>query len=679
MDEPCKAFKQRVKAAIANPTLQIALDGNAERRKAVRLASYQSLPEGFEAVRAQARAIRQETIQHLDPYLAQFCERLQANGMIVHHAADAHAAQRIVLEIVQAHGARTVVKSKTMVGEEVHINRALEEAGINAVETDLGEYIVQLRHEPPAHIITPAVHLRREDVAQLFHEELGMPYTTDVKVMTDTARRVLRSAFLKAGVGITGVNLGVAQSGTLVLCSNEGNARMCTTLPPVHIALMGVERLVPTLADMAVILRLLSRSATGQKLTNYVSLIQSPRKKGDEDGAIERHVILLDNGRLRIAQGEMNGMLQCIRCGACLNICPVFREIGGHAYGSVYPGPIGALVSSAFFGIGEYGHLAKASSLCGACAEVCPVGVDFPTLLLRTRDEYIQQAPLPLIWRMGMKVYGWMAARSWAFHLAEKMGAWGMRLLPHYQGWVKWLPSLASAWTASRDFPPFAGKPFHERMKSGISAKYLPPKPLKLADNMPPSDPISVQTGTAQPLLERFTQEWQNLGGEFFSAPSQALPEVVLAWLKEQGIQEMLAWREEASEDTVLRETLLLLKRAGVTLREPFRHPAGEEYTLDAGLSGATCALADSGTLVVPGGGERILQASLMAPIHLAVLNAEHIHATMSEWLSGEGSELVINNPNTVLISGPSRTADIEMTLTIGMHGPERVVIFCYT
>jgi L-lactate dehydrogenase complex protein LldG len=254
-----------------------------------------------------------------------------------------------------------------------------------------------------------------------------------------------------------------------------------------------------------------------------------------------------------------------------------------------------------------------------------------------------------------------------------------MRFLPHHQGWVKWLPSVGSAGSASRDFPPFAVKPFHERMKSCVSAQYPAPKLLKLAGNITPSDPIPAQPSAAQPLLERFKKEWQNLGGEFFSASSRELPEVVLAWLKEQGVREMLAWREAASEDTVLRETLLLLKRAGITLREPFRHPAGEEYTLDAGLSGASCALADSGTLVVPGGGGRMLQTSLMAPIHLAVLNAAHIHATMSEWLSEEGSELVIKSPNTVLISGPSRTADIEMTLTIGMHGPERAVIFCYT
>ena len=364
-----------------------------------RLAAFAALPDA-ESMRQRAHAVRAEVIEHLDRYLDRFLNQVEAHGIIVHQAADAAQAVQIILDIARQEnlprrgprgGPVTVAKSKTMVSEEIHLNHALEQAGVRAVETDLGEYIVQLRGEPPSHIITPAVHLRRQQVGQLFHEKLGVPYTEEISEMTNTARRTLRQVFLEADIGLSGVNFGVVETGTLVLMTNEGNGRMVTTVPPVHIALMGMERLVPTMDDLALLMALLPRAATGQKLTVYASLIHGPRREGEADGPQERHLVLVDNGRSAIRQTPLSEILYCIRCGSCLNACPVFREIGGYAYASrqgeyaIYPGPVGSVLAPALFSAAEFGHLARASSLCGACKEACPVDIDLPKLLLRVR------------------------------------------------------------------------------------------------------------------------------------------------------------------------------------------------------------------------------------------------------------------------------------------------------
>jgi L-lactate dehydrogenase complex protein LldF len=294
--------------------------------------AYISLPEDLQVMRKRAREVRERVIADLDFYLEQFITNSQTNGLIIHRAATAEAAVQTVLDIANQHDAKLIAKSKTMIGEEIHLNRALEEVGMQVVETDLGEYIIQLRGEPPAHIITPAVHLSRDEVGKTFEEKLGIPFTNDVSALTEVARRALRQTFLQADIGISGVNFGVVESGTLCLVTNEGNGRMVTTLPPVHIALMGIERLVPTMDDLALMLYLLPRSATGQKLTVYTGLINGPRMDGEIDGSAERHLILVDNGRTELLGSVIKEVLYCIRCGACLNACPVFQEIGGHAY-----------------------------------------------------------------------------------------------------------------------------------------------------------------------------------------------------------------------------------------------------------------------------------------------------------------------------------------------------------
>ena len=372
-------FHERIHSAILDQNLQAALDANAERRTSGRAAAFASLPD-WPARRKKAHAVREQVIEHLPELLDQFIQNAQANGIIVHRARDAAEAVQIILQIAREIGKPDALfaKSKSMVSEEIELNHALEAAGHRVVETDLGEYIVQLRGEKPAHIITPAVHLRRGDVGQLFHDRLGIPYTEDIPTLTNTARKVLREVFLTADIGLSGVNFGVASTGGFCIVTNEGNGRMVTTLPRVHIALMGMERLVPDFDDLALMLSLLPRSATGQKLSVYTQIIHRPLE------GQQRHLVLLDNGRTRLRDSDLRESLYCIRCGACLNACPVFREIGGHGYGSVYPGPIGSVISAGLFGL-EYAPLAQASTLCGACREACPVDINLPRLLTRVR------------------------------------------------------------------------------------------------------------------------------------------------------------------------------------------------------------------------------------------------------------------------------------------------------
>lgn len=463
-------FHERIETALSNPVLQVALDRNAARRIPARNQSFAELPHA-EAVRDRGRAIRLETLSRLDHYLAQFAENVEQNGGRVHWAATAEDAQRIVLDVVRSalpspleRGAGGVVaKSKSMVSEEIHLNAALEAEGLRVVETDLGEWIVQLRGEPPAHIITPAVHLRREEVSALFHERFGMEPTLDVEKMTALAQRELRQVYYQATVGITGVNFGVAECGAIAIVTNEGNADLTKDVPRVHVALMGIERLVPTLADLEVMLRLLPRSATAQKLTSYVSLVSGPRRAGEPDGPEEFHVVLVDNGRSRTLSSELAESLLCIRCGACFNVCPVFRELGGHAYGTPYGGPIGSLVSPALFG-SDFNELAHASTLCGACRDICPVCIDIPTMLLAVRQQSVREGQAPLWLSAGLKAWAVAMSSPALYETGQFFAALGSGLIAK-DGQIHRLPPPLDAWTNRRDFPAFAKDTFRARWR----------------------------------------------------------------------------------------------------------------------------------------------------------------------------------------------------------------------
>lgn len=416
--------------------------------------------EQWEALRQAGHDLRLHTLQHLEPYLARLEEQVTAAGGQVHWARDAAEACRIVLQIAQEHQAKKVVKSKSMATEEINLNHALEQAGLEVLETDLGEYIIQLAGQTPSHIIVPAVHLTKEQIAQLFRDKLGVEVSAEPTQLTELARAKLREAFLAADLGISGANFMVAETGTIVIVSNEGNARMCTTLPPVHIAVAGIDKVVPDMESLTVLLKLLARNATGQKISTYTSFITGPAHQPGENGPQEFHLVLLDNGRTRILADEAaRQTLLCIRCGACLNICPVYNNVGGHAYGWVYSGPIGQIFSTQILDTPAAGDLPFASSLCGACADICPVKIPIPQILLYLRRRVVEGG------------VGAPPAVPWRIRLAARLGAsalgvpWvyrsGSRLLSALQkplekdGWIAKLPAPASRWTDVRPFPAF--------------------------------------------------------------------------------------------------------------------------------------------------------------------------------------------------------------------------------
>jgi L-lactate dehydrogenase complex protein LldF len=385
-------FEHNVTDALADDqlrkNLRNAMDILVDKRRAV-------FPDRdfLEALRSAGNAIKRRALKKLPALLEQLEANCTRNGIQVHWAEDTTAANDIVYDVLRRHGAQAVVKGKSMVSEEMHLNHFLEENGIEAVETDLGEFIIQLNHETPSHIIVPAIHKNKDEVASIFHDKIpDTPYTESVEELTAIARRVLRRRFAGTKVGLSGVNFAIAETGTLLLVENEGNGRMCTTVPDVHIAVMGLEKVVEKLSDVPPLLRLLTGSATGQMITTYVNMISAPRRNGEMDGPREVHLIILDNGRSRmLADPEFRQTLLCIRCGTCLNHCPVYVRIGGHAYGHVYPGPIGKILTPQMEGLERAGVLATASSLCGACGEVCPVRIPIPDLIRRLRNESYDQ------------------------------------------------------------------------------------------------------------------------------------------------------------------------------------------------------------------------------------------------------------------------------------------------
>jgi L-lactate dehydrogenase complex protein LldF len=423
----------------------------------------------MDALRDRARAIRLHALGNLDRLLADFADQVVAAGGAVHWAGDAAEAKRIVAGILGNAGARLVVKSKSMLSEELEINHYLESEGVRVVETDLGEFIVQLAGETPSHIIAPVLHKTRQAVGRLFVDKLDVEYTENPFELNRTAREHLREIFLTADAGISGVNLAVAESGSLVLVTNEGNGRLITTAPRMHIALMGMERIVSRWEDAAIVLETLARSATGQRQASYINVITGPRKTEDPDGPEELHVVVIDNGRSDMLAGPTAEILACIRCGACLNVCPVFKTAGGHAYGSVYSGPMGAIVTPGLHGMDPWWELPFASTLCGACEEVCPVRIEIPRMLLELRRRAAVEGRLPGWLERGMGRYArttsdpsrWARAKRWAARLGAAFSA---------RGWITRLPGPGRGWTDSRDLPRPAKESFNDWWKSNREA-----------------------------------------------------------------------------------------------------------------------------------------------------------------------------------------------------------------
>ena len=415
----------------------------------------------FEALRDAGKDIRNRGLENLDAYLIKFEEAATARGTVVHWAETAEDVNRIVIEIAQVNGVKKIVKSKSMVSEESGLNHALEAVGIQAIETDLGEYIVQLAKEPPSHLIAPAIHKSKEDVAELFQQHHNLPYKLDIPDLTKEARQILRPHFLSADMGISGGNFLIAETGSVALVTNEGNGRMVTTAPKIHVAITGIEKVLPTLDDLATIMRLLPRSATGQSISNYVTVLTGPKAKDDSDGPEQSHVILVDSGRSAMLGTAMQEALRCIRCGACMNHCPVYQNIGGHSYGWVYPGPIGAVLTPNFVGLKNALDLPQAATLCNACGVVCPVKIPLPDLMRHLREKQIEQNLRPFGERLSIKIWRYVALRPGLYAFATKLATRFGKLLGGSEGVIHRLPRL-DGWTKGRDMPAPTGKTFRE-------------------------------------------------------------------------------------------------------------------------------------------------------------------------------------------------------------------------
>jgi len=413
----------------------------------------------WQHAREAAAEIKYEGVNHLDRYLREFEEKFTARGGKVYWASTGAQAREYILHLAREKGVKSIVKSKAMTGEEIHLNPALEAEGYEVIESDLGELIQQLMHEPPYHFVFPCMHLKREEIGELFARELGAARTDNPEELTMIARRFLRRHFANADMGISGGNFIVAETGMISITENEGNARLTAGLPKVHVALVGIEKIVPKLSDLALLLPMLATAGTGQHLTGYNSMYGGPRQPGENDGPDEFHVVLLDNHRTRLlADAEQRDALHCIRCGACLNVCPIFKNIGGHAYGTTYQGPIGSVITPHFRGLQDWKHLSGASSLCGACTEACPVKIDIHHHLLQNRRNAVAEKKVwweRLIWAG----YAWMMKRRWAYGMATHLAPLGQKLHPFVLGTS--LDPLRS-WTATRDFPEAATQSFHD-------------------------------------------------------------------------------------------------------------------------------------------------------------------------------------------------------------------------
>ncbi len=443
--------------AIRNSEMQKAVSKGTRNGYDKRLAAMFAYGEEHgEAMRQQAAEAKRRALRQLPELLEMAEANMQANGIHVLWALDADEANRQVMDIIKRHEVKRVAKGKSMATEEIGLNHVLETNGIDVVETDLGEYIIQLNHEPPSHIVAPVIHKTKEEIRDIFIEKLNMPPTDDAAEMVAFARKKLRDIFLSADLGVSGGNFIIAETGTLCLVENEANGRMCTTMPRVHVAVVGIEKMVENFEDYATLTQVLPRSSTGQHMTVYTSMINGPKRPGDADGPEHVYVILLDNGRSDIYATKYAEALACIRCGACQNACPVYRSTGGHAYGWVYGGPIGAVLTPLFVGLDKAKPLPQASSLCGSCKQVCPVDIDLPRMLLDLRHDTIQQGLGDTLWNLGIKSWAWGNSSPRLFEMGGMAARLGQGVIGQN------LPAPLGEWTKFRDFPSFAPKSFRQ-------------------------------------------------------------------------------------------------------------------------------------------------------------------------------------------------------------------------
>ncbi|MFZ0577006.1 MAG: LutB/LldF family L-lactate oxidation iron-sulfur protein [Psychrobacillus psychrotolerans] len=465
-------FKKRLASELNNDFMRKAVSSAQDGLGARRDLATEQLGE-WEKWREAGQEIRQHTVNNLVHYLEQFSEQATKSGAHVFFAKDDVEATNYIKQIAEQKNAKKIVKAKSMVTEEIGLNAALESIGCEVVETDLGEYILQLDdHDPPSHIVVPALHKKKEQIRDLFTKKINYTKSENPEELAKHARYTLREKFLEADLGVTGCNFGVAESGTICLVTNEGNARLVTTIPKTQITVMGMERLVPTFEDLDVMVSLLTRASVGQRITSYVSLLTGPKKQEEVDGPEELHIVIVDNGRSKILGTDFQEILQCIRCGACLNVCPVYRHIGGHAYGSIYPGPVGAVLTPLLDGYEDHKELPYASTLCGACTDVCPVKIPLHSLLLKHRQKIVEtEGKAPISERLMMKAFGFGASTNSVYTGGSKMAAVSLKMLLKNKQSISNGPGLLKEWTNSRDFPTPKQSRFRDWMKEREEVK----------------------------------------------------------------------------------------------------------------------------------------------------------------------------------------------------------------
>lgn len=657
-------FQASSAKAVSDKALRKAMKNATDTANAKRVESFSAVPD-TERLRDSAGAIRQEVLGDIERYVDRFILNAEAAGATVHTAGDARSAQDIVVGLLKRRNVKRVVKSKSMISEEIHLNARLERDGIAVIETDLGEYIVQMAGEPPSHVTAPAIHKTRQQVGELFAEKLGVQYTDDPYKLTKVARKVLRNEFLGAQAGITGANFAVADTGSIVLFTNEGNGRMVTGFPPLHIAVLSIEKVVPRLADIAIFTRLLPRSATGQTMTSYLTVITGTRRPDEVIGAEELHVVLLDNGRRKILRGECREILKCIRCGACLNVCPVYRTVGGHSYGSTYSGPMGIILTTLLEGMDRAGSLLDATTLCGACSDVCPVRVplkDLLTILKRTRA---QKSLCGFAERSAMAAFGTVAASSSLFELVTTFLRlfWGI------------LSRFGTSTVISR-LPQPAKSPFRRRLTPVQVQK----------DGLEPQASSGVGERRAHcsnsVIVDRKFHDCLETGTRLKEQRNDVTQDDLVALFIENagkaGAKAIrltcLAQMEELVADLLTEQGSVFCP--GLTDKERAVRIPEERRALDYNVAAVTIeevsgAIAESGTIVCSASGGRALQAGMLPEHHVAIVSRENIFPDIETFL-----ESTKTLPSVLtLITGPSRTADIEKKLVIGVHGPERLTV----
>lgn len=584
-----------------------------------REAALSRIFENPEKARSEAAAVKAQVLEHLDALLDQLVANCAEHGVLVRRAPNAEAARAIILGICRdaAPEGGVIVKAKSMATEEIHLNPFLAENGYEPVETDLGEFVVQVDGDAPSHIVAPIIHKDRRQVSEAFRREGLGPYTDEPTELAMQARSHLRSKFREARIGISGVNFAIAETGRLVVVENEGNNRLSTTAPEVHIALMGIEKLLPRESDLPLFLQLLAGSATGQPLTSYVHLISGPRRQ-ERDGPSEVHLVLLDNGRRRILDGPYRDILRCIRCGACLNVCPVYRQASGHAYGHVHSGPVGAVLAPAMEGIDKLGALAKASTLCGACEEVCPVKIPIPHMLLRIRSEAKLDADAPWSGFAGVATHPW----KWRA---------GLRLLPL----AARVPTPQSkAWSIAREGPQRVGRDFRSWWREHRPTH--PREPISA-----PSPPTVRRDRTAP------AADWEAFERRLLALGGQVLPESALPILMRRGP----VWVDEDARPFL----------------PPDRPLAESVWDAEIGICLAEFAIAETGSLLIAAGAGRNRLTSLAPPVNVVLVH--DLVPSLDEAFAR------IPKATSVIVTGTSRTADIEGVLVRGVHGPRELYV----